>query len=113
MSADAAEGRRRAPWAGIKVVDIAGIGSGKFCAMMLSYMGTDVICIDRVRGTGSDADAARPAGDQPRSQAARRRHCTLGLIERADALIEAFRPAVMERLGLGPDVCLRRNPRLV
>ncbi|MEE8558161.1 MAG: CaiB/BaiF CoA-transferase family protein [Myxococcota bacterium] len=106
---------------GIKVVEIAGIGPGPFCGMMLSDMGADVLRIDRAdrvtavprdrpnmdllsRGRGSvAADLKNPEGVET----------VLRLIERADVLIEGFRPGVTERLGIGPDVCLTRNPRLV
>jgi alpha-methylacyl-CoA racemase len=109
------------PLEGIRIVEIAGIGPGPFCGMMLADLGAEVLRVDR-------AEAAR----QPRRPGpnldflARGRHSiavdlkhergvdvVLRLVERADALIEGFRPGVMERLGLGPDVCLGRNPRLV
>jgi len=112
------------PLAGIKVVEFAGIGPGPFCAMMLADMGADVICIDRVRGAVSDADVTlgkARAGAMARGRPvinldlkqADAVEAALTLIECADALIEGFRPGVMERLGLGPDTCLQRNPRLV
>ena len=109
------------PLNGLRVVEIAGIGPGPFCAMMLADMGADVIRVDRAdaadlgiamparfavlnRGRRSIAvDLKRPEG----VEAVKR------LVQRADALIEGFRPGVMERLGLGPDVCLDLNPRLV
>jgi alpha-methylacyl-CoA racemase len=109
------------PLSGIKVVEIAGIGPGPFCAMMLSDMGAEVLRVDRVgdadlglaidprfsvleRGRRSIAVDLKTAG----GVAAVKR-----LIAQADALIEGFRPGVMERLGLGPDECLAANPRLV
>src|SRR6266567_209560 len=112
------------PLTGIKVVEFAGIGPGPFCAMMLSDMGADVVCIDRVRGPVSDADLTlgkARAGAMQRGRPVINLDLkqpdpvstALELIERADALIEGFRPGVMERLGLGPDACLQRNPRLV
>jgi alpha-methylacyl-CoA racemase len=109
------------PLAGIKVVELAGIGPGPMCAMLLADLGATVLRVDRpepsdlgikrplrydllLRGRKSLAlDLKHPAG---KALAAR-------LIERADALIEGFRPGVTERLGLGPDDCLARNPRLV
>ncbi|MDY0012052.1 MAG: CaiB/BaiF CoA-transferase family protein [Rhodocyclaceae bacterium] len=111
------------PLTGLKVVEMAGIGPGPFCAMMLADMGAEVIRIDQKRGPGSlslpllntpfdvTARGRRSLAldlKQPGSQAV-----ALKLIAQADALIEGFRPGVMERLGLGPDVCLERNPRLV
>ena len=105
------------PLHGVKVIELAGIGPAPFCAMMLADMGAEVIRIDR---------AAAPPGTREtdcllrnrRSMALDLKHpdaieTLLRLVERADALIEGFRPGVMERLGLGPDACLARNPRLV
>ena len=111
------------PLAGLKVVEIVGIGPGPFCAMLLADLGAEVIRIDQkpggrraglgatppqfdvlARGRRSLAlDLKQPAG----------RDAALALIARADALIEGFRPGVMERLGLGPEPCLAANPRLV
>ncbi len=105
------------PLEGVRVVELQGIGPGPFCGMMLADMGADVIRVDRsanagalrgidvlARGRRSIAvDLKNPEGVET----------VLELIESADALIEGFRPGVMERLGLGPDVCLARNPRLV
>ena len=105
------------PLTGLKVIELQGIGPGPFCGMMLADMGAEVIRIDRA------ASAGRPAG--PDVLARGRKSiavdlknadgvaAVLELIAAADALIEGFRPGVMERLGLGPDVCLARNPRLV
>jgi alpha-methylacyl-CoA racemase len=109
------------PLAGITVIELAGIGPGPFCGMMLADMGADVIRVDRAQSVqGGDPD--RPPADL----LARGRRSigvdlkspdgvevVLSLVERADALIEGFRPGVTERLGLGPDDCLARNPRLV
>lgn len=106
------------PLAGIRVVEFAGIGPGPFCAMMLADMGAEVIRIDRTgadpepvpgsqvvnRGRRSVAlDLKRPEG----------RDTALRLLDRADALVEGFRPGVMEKLGLGPEVVLARQPKLV
>ncbi|MGH7898331.1 MAG: CaiB/BaiF CoA transferase family protein [Candidatus Binatia bacterium] len=105
------------PLEGIKVIEIAGIGPGPFCAMMLADMGADVIRVDRksaaTRETNLDAlcrGRRSIAVDLKKREAV---EAVLKLLERADALIEGFRPGVMERLGLGPDVCLARNPKLV
>lgn len=112
---------RSGPLAGLRVVEMVGIGPAPLAAMLLSDMGADVIRIDRpapsglgvqrpdrfnfsARGRRSVAlDLKRPEGVE----------CALDLIGRADALVEGFRPGVMERLGLGPEPCLARNPRLV
>ena len=109
------------PLAGIKVVEIAGIGPGPFCAMMLSDMGAEVLRVDRT----AKADIGF-AGDPRKSLLNRGRRSVAidlkhqaaiaavkRLVAGADALIEGFRPGVMERLGLGPDECLAVNPRLV
>ncbi len=110
------------PLAGFRVVEIAGIGPGPFAAMMLADMGAEVIRIDRAApGGGGTLDGA-PHGDllrrNRRSVAVDLKQAdgvevVLELVAAADALIEGFRPGVMERLGLGPDVCAARNPRLV
>lgn len=105
------------PLSGITIIEFAGIGPGPFCAMMLSDMGARVIRIDR-KGAVSP-----PAGSGPTY----RGRASIGLdlkhpsglataqrlIDDADALLEGFRPGVMEKLGLGPDACLKRNPQLV
>jgi alpha-methylacyl-CoA racemase len=109
------------PLEGIKVLEIAGIGPGPFAAMMLADMGAEVIRIDRAaRARGGDpaVPPVDPMSRGRRSVALDLKHpdgieTVLRLVEGADALIEGFRPGVMERLGIGPDVCLERNPRLV
>ncbi len=105
------------PLSGFTVVEMAGIGPGPFCAMMLADMGADVIRLDRLSpgflGGGNtiiDRGRRTMALDLKQPGAA---DIVLGLVENADALIEGFRPGVMERLGLGPEVCLQHNPRLV
>jgi alpha-methylacyl-CoA racemase len=105
------------PLQGIKIIEMAGIGPGPFCAMMLSDMGAEVIRIDRLnaKGTGHTANVLNRGRksitlDLKNESAVA---AALRLIEAADGLIEGFRPGVMERLGLGPDVCLQRNPGLV
>ena len=109
------------PLTGYKIIEIAGIGPGPFAAMLLADMGAEVIRVER-------AQAVRgPAPDEPGFdllQRGRRNialdlknpegvEALLQLVEKADALIEGFRPGVMERLGVGPEVCAARNPRLV
>lgn len=109
------------PLQGVKVLEIAGIGPGPFCAMMLADMGADVVRIDRAssaRGGHPDAPPADVLNRGRRSVAIDLKHpdgiaALLDLVERADALLEGFRAGVAERLGFGPDVCLARNPRLV
>src|SRR5262249_23529994 len=108
------------PLTGIRILEFAGIGPGPFTAMMLSDMGAEVLRIDRAGAVGGATSG--PHWDimqrGRRSAALDLKHpdavgAALRMIERADAVIEGFRPGVMERLGLGPDVCLARNPRLV
>jgi alpha-methylacyl-CoA racemase len=109
------------PLQGIKVVELAGIGPGPFCCMLLADMGADVVRIDRTE----PADLGTPS--EPRFGLLNRGRRSIALdlkqpqhlatakalIAKADALVEGFRPGVMERLGLGPDECLQINPRLV
>jgi alpha-methylacyl-CoA racemase len=104
------------PLSGIKIIELAGIGPAPFCGMLLADMGAEVLRIERP-GPASPLeigtlnrgrrrvvlDLKDPAAVQT----------ALALVEAGDGLIEGFRPGVMERLGLGPEVCLERNPRLV
>ncbi len=106
------------PLKGIRVIEIAGIGPGPFCGMMLSDMGAEVLRIDRadrVREPGVSGDllarGRRSVGVDLKSP--KGVEVVMKLIEKADALFEGFRPGVMERLGLGPEPCLARNPGLV
>ncbi|ADI05765.1 fatty acid-CoA racemase [Streptomyces bingchenggensis BCW-1] len=108
------------PLAGVRVVELAGIGPGPFAAMLLADLGADVVRVDRPGGTGGlKVDPAYDLSNRNKrsvlldlktepGQAA-----VLDLVERADVLIEGYRPGVAERLGVGPDACLARNPRLV
>lgn len=108
---------RQGPLSGLRIIEIAGIGPGPFCGMMLADMGADVIAVDRV-GTKLD----RPERDCSRrgkrsitlnlkSEAGRK--ALLDLVKDADGLFEGFRPGVMEKLGIGPDDCQALNPGLV
>jgi alpha-methylacyl-CoA racemase len=112
------------PLEGIRIVELAGIGPGPFCAMLLSDMGAEVIRVDRAMMVGQDTD--RDGNDARFNLLSRGRRniavdlknpaavdAVLRLIDRADALLEGFRPGVMERLGLGPELCLARNLKLV
>ncbi|MCZ2528100.1 CaiB/BaiF CoA transferase family protein [Streptomyces sp. HB2AG] len=111
------------PLAGLTVVEMAGIGPGPFAGMVLADLGADVVRIDRLTpGWGGTPDPAAVRADVVsrgrRSVAVNLKapegvELVLDLLAGADALIEGYRPGVMERLGLGPDVCLERNPRLV
>jgi alpha-methylacyl-CoA racemase len=106
----------KGPLNGLKVVEFAGIGPGPFCGMLLSDLGADVVRIDRKgAGRGSKFDVTARgrrsvAMDLKKPEAV---ETCLALMEKADAAFEGFRPGVMERLGLGPDVALKRNPKLV
>ena len=107
------------PLQGIRIVEFAGIGPGPFCGMLLADLGAEVVLVDRKGGS-------LPFNAQPKYDLTRRgkrsiavdlkqpgaAEVVLRLIEKSDGLVEGFRPGVMERLGLGPEVCLARNPRL-
>jgi alpha-methylacyl-CoA racemase len=104
------------PLQGVRVVELAGIGPGPFCAMLLADLGAEVLAVDR--------PASGPPGWPALLARGRRRVAVdlkhpegpgvvLDLVAGADALVEGFRPGVAERLGIGPDACLARNPRLV
>jgi len=108
------------PLHGVRILEIAGIGPGPFAAMMLADMGAEVVRVDRVQAVRDDATG--PHWDVMlrgrRNIALDLKHADgvetlLSLVERADVVIEGFRPGVMERLGVGPEVCLARNPKLV
>lgn len=110
------------PLAGMRVVEIGSIGPGPFCAMVLADLGADVIRVDRVQGGGlvgpSSDFSTELLNRGRRSIAVDLKHpqgpdVVLALTDQADALIEGFRPGVTERLGIGPEVCQQRNPRLV
>ncbi len=104
------------PLHGIRIVEFAGIGPGPFAAMLLSDLGAEVIRIDRKGGRSPVKAEIYMRGrnavalDMKHPEAV---ETALKLIDKADALLEGFRPGVMERLGVGPDVCLKRNPKLV
>lgn len=103
------------PLNGVRVVEFAGIGPGPFCCMLLSDMGADVVRIDRKGAHGMKNDVTARGR---RSVALDMKNpadvaVALELVEKADVLVEGFRPGVMERLGVGPDVALQRNPKLI
>jgi len=103
------------PLAGVRVLEFTGIGPGPFCAMLLSDLGADVLRIDRPGAGSSPNDVtARGRGSLEVDLKSDADKATLfKAIDKADVIIEGFRPGVMERLGLGPDELLARNPRLV
>src|SRR5688572_13839500 len=116
------QGDTMGPLKGLRVIEMAGIGPAPFCGMLLSDMGAEVIRVDRREKT----DLGLP-GKEPKFDVLHRGRKTVSvdvksdagrevvrkLVAKADALIEGFRPGVMERLGLGPDDLLKVNPRLV
>ena len=104
------------PLSGYRIIELAGIGPGPFCGMMLSDMGAEVIRVDRlVPGASAPKDVLqrnrRSIAVDLKSAAGV--EAVLKLVEQSDALFEGFRPGVTERLGLGPDTCMARNPKLV
>ncbi|MFH8337245.1 CaiB/BaiF CoA transferase family protein [Streptomyces sp. AM6-12] len=109
----------RGPLGGVRVVELAGIGPGPFAAMLLADLGADVVRVDRPGGPGLGIDPAHDITNRNKRSivvdlkspdgAAR----VLDLAERADILVEGYRPGVAERLGVGPADCHARNPRLV
>ncbi|PXY27861.1 CaiB/BaiF CoA transferase family protein [Prauserella muralis] len=121
MSQNGLAAARRGPLSGIRVVELAGIGPAPFCGMLLADLGADVVRVDRPGGR----QAGNPLSPELDLLNRSRRSIALNLktpsgvaallrlVAGADALIEGFRPGVAERLGFGPEVCTRRNPRLV
>lgn len=107
------------PLTGVRVVELAGIGPGPFAAMLLADLGADVVRVDRPGGAGLGIDPASDLTNRNKRSVlldlksdegpAR----VLDLVERADILVEGYRPGVAERLGVGPGACLARNPKLV
>ena len=109
------------PLSGVKVLELAGIGPGPFCGMLLADMGADVLRVDRIQSS----DLGLPVEPKFDIMSRGRRSIALDLkrsesvamvldwAAKADALTEGFRPGVTERLGFGPEVCHARNPRLV
>lgn len=108
---------RGGPLCGIRVVEVGGLGAVPYGCMMLADMGADVVRIER-QGGNAEIPAHSPLFRNRRSLALdlkkpQANDIALALIERADVLVEGFRPGVAERLGIGPEICLQRNPRLV
>ena len=110
------------PLVGMKIIELAGIGPVPFCSTLLSDMGAQAIRVDRTAPSGLGISGKNPAfdvlGRGRKSISVDLKNpdgveAVLRLVEQADALVEGFRPGVAERLGLGPDVCLARNEKLV
>src|SRR4051812_1577648 len=103
------------PLDGLRVIEMAGLGPGPFCGMVLADLGADVVCIERpgTKRDGTDVTARGKRYVALDLQTAEGIERALALIVKADVLIEGFRPGVMERLGLGPAACHIPNPKLV
>ncbi|MFJ9589382.1 CaiB/BaiF CoA transferase family protein [Streptomyces acidicola] len=107
------------PLAGVRVVELAGIGPGPFAAMLLADLGADVVRVDRPDGTGLAIDPEYDVTNRNKRsvivdlKSEDGPRLVLDLVDRADILIEGYRPGVAERLGVGPETCHTRNPRLV
>ncbi|WP_407699940.1 CaiB/BaiF CoA transferase family protein [Streptomyces liliiviolaceus] len=107
------------PLSGVRVVELAGIGPGPFAAMLLADLGADVVRVDRPGGGSLAIDPAHDVTNRNKRsvivdlKAADGAERVLALVERADILVEGFRPGVAERLGIGPEACHARNPGLV
>ncbi|XBQ15746.1 MAG: CaiB/BaiF CoA-transferase family protein [Oceanicaulis sp.] len=104
------------PLRGVKVVEFVGLGPAPFCAMLLSDLGADVVRIDRPGALGGGAAEVLARGRRSIGLNLKKREAVdtcIELLKQADILLEGYRPGVMERLGLGPDVALEANPKLV
>ncbi|WP_335976361.1 CaiB/BaiF CoA transferase family protein [Streptomyces sp. CA2R106] len=118
-SPNPAAGPAPGPLAGVRVLELAGIGPGPFAAMLLADLGADVVRVDRPGGQGLGIDPALDVTNRNKRsvlvdlKAEGGPAAVLDLAARADILIEGYRPGVAERLGVGPQPCLARNPRLV
>ncbi|MET0237527.1 MAG: CaiB/BaiF CoA-transferase family protein [Kibdelosporangium sp.] len=110
---------RTGPLAGVRVVELAGIGPAPFCAMLLADLGADVIRVDRPGGVPAAGAPSRDLLNRGKRSVLvdlkndRGAEVVLRLAEQADVLIEGYRPGVAERLGIGPQQCWERNPKLV
>ncbi|HEX5543059.1 MAG TPA: CaiB/BaiF CoA-transferase family protein [Micromonospora sp.] len=107
----------RGPLSGLRIVELSGIGPVPYACTLLAELGADVIRVDRPGGGGLAAISANLNRSRPcivaDLKSAKGRDVVLRLVEEADVLIEGMRPGIAERLGVGPDVCLARNSRLV
>ena len=109
------------PLKGVRVLEFEAVGPGPFCGMLLADMGADVLLLDRPQDPHLGLERERWSDVMLRGRRSvtldlkqpNALDATLALVDKADAIIEGFRPGVMERLGLGPDVLLARNPKLV
>jgi alpha-methylacyl-CoA racemase len=111
-------GAAMGPLAGVRVIELAGLGPAPYCGMMLADMGAEVVRVERASARPGDAPSVDPLLRNRRSIALNLKSphaiaALLALIDGADILIEGFRPGVTERLGIGPETCLARNPKMV
>ncbi|MEZ0308021.1 MAG: CoA transferase, partial [Ramlibacter sp.] len=121
MAADPSLNPPKGPLAGLRVLEFEAIGPGPFAAMMLADMGADVLLVDRPSGSDLGLGHRRRHEVMLRGRrsvtldlkSAEGAAAALRLAERADAIVEGFRPGVMERLGLGPEAMFARNSKLV
>jgi len=110
---------KQGPLTGIRVIELAGIGPGPFAAMLLADLGAEVIRVDRASAVSGAGQATTDFTNRGKRSIAvdlkseKGKQVVLRLVEKADVLLEGFRPGVTERLGLGPDDCLAVNPKLV
>ncbi|MBX3539401.1 MAG: CoA transferase [Chelatococcus sp.] len=115
------KGHRVEPLTGTKIVEMAGIGPAPFCGMLLADLGADVICVQRPNHADSEWNIPERYDLLNRNKrlvtvdlkSSKGVEAALELVEAADVLVEGYRPGVMEKLGLAPDICLSRNRRLV
>lgn len=110
--------RMNGPLSGLRVVELVGQGPGPYGSMLLADLGCDVVAVDRAAGTDTDKPATNPMARGKRSVVLDLKDpadlsTLLELVDHADVLIDPFRPGVCERLGIGPDVVMARNPRLI
>src|ERR1700727_915392 len=119
MSQEVAVTKTPGPLAGVRVVELAGIGPGPFCGMLLADLGAEVIQVDRPGGSRSTIPRRSDVTSRGKRRVVvdlkhpRGAEVVLRLAAASDALIEGYRPGVTERLGVGPADCLARNPALV
>src|SRR5580693_6699475 len=119
MNREVAVTKTPGPLAGVRVIELAGIGPGPFCGMLLADLGAEVIQVDRPGGAPSPVPVAADVTSRGKRRVVvdlnhpRGAEVVLRLAAEADALIEGYRPGVAERLGVGPADCLARNPALV
>jgi alpha-methylacyl-CoA racemase len=113
----AADSQSKGPLAGVRIIELAGLGAAPYGCMMLADMGADVVRVDRIGGS-RDTPENSPLLRNRRSisvdlKSAAGRDLVLAMVGKADVLVESFRPGVAERLGVGPDACLAKNPRVI